>query len=220
MKSEAGSLPKELRGDLLLADRGYFEKEYLADVDRAGGSFVVRASASINPVVRRRIPARRGARGVERAPLEGMCAFATRWLIWMSFGGGAAGISSACGGEMEPAGRALYVVGDESCTRPVHGAGGGSALSFAVAGGADVQGMEVVCESSCVRYEQCGDCARAHLDGNFGVDSETLLGSNDAGSLKADVRDVDVEALYAARALRDRKRAVVDGTSRRKASLS
>ena len=45
--------PEELRGDLLLADRGYFDKEYLADVDRAGGSFVVRASASINPVVRR-----------------------------------------------------------------------------------------------------------------------------------------------------------------------
>ena len=45
--------PEELRGDLLLADRGYFEKKYLADVDQAGGSFVVRASASINPVVRR-----------------------------------------------------------------------------------------------------------------------------------------------------------------------
>lgn len=44
--------PEELRGDLLLADRGYFEKQYLADVDRAGGSFVVRASASVNPVVR------------------------------------------------------------------------------------------------------------------------------------------------------------------------
>ena len=53
--SERAHLPSPgaLRGDLLLADRGYFEKEYLADVDRAGGSFVVRASASINPVVRR-----------------------------------------------------------------------------------------------------------------------------------------------------------------------
>ena len=48
--------PKELRGDLLLADRGYFEKEYLADVDRAGGSFVVRASARSIPWCEERIP--------------------------------------------------------------------------------------------------------------------------------------------------------------------
>ena len=45
--------PEELRGDLLLADRGYFDKKYLGEVGRAGGHFVVRASVSVNPVVRR-----------------------------------------------------------------------------------------------------------------------------------------------------------------------
>ena len=67
--SERAHLPSPgaLRGDLLLADRGYFEKEYLADVDRAGGTFVVRASASINPVVRRAYT----CRGEELVELRG-----------------------------------------------------------------------------------------------------------------------------------------------------
>ena len=52
---------------MLLADRGYFEKAYLADVDRAGGSFVVRASASINPVVQRAYT----SRGKELKKLRG-----------------------------------------------------------------------------------------------------------------------------------------------------
>ena len=42
-----------LRGDLRLADRGYFDREYLNAVSRAGGHDVVCASASNNPMVRR-----------------------------------------------------------------------------------------------------------------------------------------------------------------------
>lgn len=44
--------PETLCRDLLLADRGYFDRNYLSAVNRAGGHYVVRASASINPVVR------------------------------------------------------------------------------------------------------------------------------------------------------------------------
>ena len=44
--------PETLCGDLLLADRGYFDRNYLSAVNRAGGHYVVRASASVNPVVR------------------------------------------------------------------------------------------------------------------------------------------------------------------------
>ena len=43
--------PEALRDDLLLADRGYVDLEYLGAVDRAGGYFVMRASASVNPKV-------------------------------------------------------------------------------------------------------------------------------------------------------------------------
>ncbi len=43
--------PEALRDDLRLADRGYFDREYLGAVDRAGGYFVMRASASVNPKV-------------------------------------------------------------------------------------------------------------------------------------------------------------------------
>ena len=43
--------PEALRDDLLLADRGYFDREYLGAVDGAGGYFVMRASASVNPKV-------------------------------------------------------------------------------------------------------------------------------------------------------------------------
>ena len=44
--------PETLCGGLLLADRGYFDRKYLSAVNRAGGHYVVRASASVNPVVR------------------------------------------------------------------------------------------------------------------------------------------------------------------------
>ena len=40
-----------LEGDLLLADRGYFERRYLHAVDKAGGHYVVRGKTSLNPVV-------------------------------------------------------------------------------------------------------------------------------------------------------------------------
>ena len=43
--------PEALRDDLPLADRGYFDREYLGAVDGAGGYFVMRASASVNPKV-------------------------------------------------------------------------------------------------------------------------------------------------------------------------
>ena len=42
---------RTLNGDLLLADRGYFTRDYLREVDAAGGSYVVRGNTSLNPVV-------------------------------------------------------------------------------------------------------------------------------------------------------------------------
>lgn len=42
---------KELTRTLLLADRGYFARGYAMALDRAGGAFIVRGSASINPVI-------------------------------------------------------------------------------------------------------------------------------------------------------------------------
>ena len=41
-----------LKADLLLADRGYFSRAYLREVDEAGGHYVVRGKTSLNPVVR------------------------------------------------------------------------------------------------------------------------------------------------------------------------
>lgn len=43
--------PQSLKGSLLLADRGYFEVGYLASLDAAGASFVVRGFNSVNPRV-------------------------------------------------------------------------------------------------------------------------------------------------------------------------
>jgi hypothetical protein len=43
--------PAELEGDLLLADRGYFDKHYCLDMQRAQGSFIVRGKANLNPVI-------------------------------------------------------------------------------------------------------------------------------------------------------------------------
>jgi len=43
--------PETLAGALLLADRGYFDREYLAEVCAAGGHFVARAPVDINPQV-------------------------------------------------------------------------------------------------------------------------------------------------------------------------
>ena len=51
--TERAELPpaESLRGDLLLADRGYFERAYLRNVDRHGGHFLIRAPQSIKPVI-------------------------------------------------------------------------------------------------------------------------------------------------------------------------
>jgi hypothetical protein len=43
--------PEQLAGDLLLADRGYFDVTYLGLLDAAGARFVVRGYTSINPLV-------------------------------------------------------------------------------------------------------------------------------------------------------------------------
>ena len=43
--------PESLRGDLLLADRGYLDLTYLRDIDRHGGFFIVRSKAGLNPRV-------------------------------------------------------------------------------------------------------------------------------------------------------------------------
>jgi hypothetical protein len=43
--------PESLRGDLLLADRGYLDLTYLRDIDRHGGFFLVRSKAGLNPRV-------------------------------------------------------------------------------------------------------------------------------------------------------------------------
>ena len=53
--AEAQHLPdaQEVAQGFLLADRGYFKEKYLMDVDGAGGSFIVRGKANMNPSVRR-----------------------------------------------------------------------------------------------------------------------------------------------------------------------
>jgi hypothetical protein len=42
---------KTLLDTLFLADRGYFKLSYLDDIDQAGGSYVVRAKTTVNPLV-------------------------------------------------------------------------------------------------------------------------------------------------------------------------
>ena len=51
--TERAELPavESLRGDLLLADRGYFDRDYLRAVAAHGGSFLVRAQTGINPLI-------------------------------------------------------------------------------------------------------------------------------------------------------------------------
>jgi Transposase DDE domain len=43
--------PESLRGDLLVADRGYLDLTYLRDIDRHGGFFIMRSKAGLNPRV-------------------------------------------------------------------------------------------------------------------------------------------------------------------------
>jgi hypothetical protein len=47
--------PESLRGDVLLADRGYLDLAYLRDIHRCGGFFIVRAKAGLNPRVLRAV---------------------------------------------------------------------------------------------------------------------------------------------------------------------
>ena len=43
--------PESLRGDLLLADRGYLDLTYLRDIDHHGGFFIMKSKAGLNPRV-------------------------------------------------------------------------------------------------------------------------------------------------------------------------
>jgi hypothetical protein len=43
--------PESLRGDVLLADRGYLDLASLRDIDRHGGFFIVRGKSNVNPRV-------------------------------------------------------------------------------------------------------------------------------------------------------------------------
>ncbi len=43
--------PESLRGDVLLADRGYLDLTSLRDIDRHGGFFIVRSKAGLHPRV-------------------------------------------------------------------------------------------------------------------------------------------------------------------------
>jgi len=43
--------PADLAGDLLLADRGYFDKHYCIAMHRAQSSFIVRGKANLNPLI-------------------------------------------------------------------------------------------------------------------------------------------------------------------------
>ena len=49
--SERAALPKasSFGGCLLLADRGYFDRDYLLELTKAGASFVIRAQKGLNP---------------------------------------------------------------------------------------------------------------------------------------------------------------------------
>jgi len=42
---------EDVTGGLLLGDRGYFGKDYLRALDAAGGSFIVRGTANLNPLI-------------------------------------------------------------------------------------------------------------------------------------------------------------------------
>jgi hypothetical protein len=44
--------PASLRGGLLLADRMFFIKAYLAEVEACGGAYIVKAKGTVNPVIR------------------------------------------------------------------------------------------------------------------------------------------------------------------------
>ena len=73
--TERAELPpaESLRGDLLLAERGYFERAYLRSIDRHGGHFSDAYTASRNAACRRRLTcgavSRRARRGRYRAAL-------------------------------------------------------------------------------------------------------------------------------------------------------
>ncbi|MCA1604570.1 MAG: IS4 family transposase, partial [Acidobacteria bacterium] len=51
--SERAALPEasSLRGSLLLTDRGYFDRDYLSALSKAGASFIIRAPKGLNPKV-------------------------------------------------------------------------------------------------------------------------------------------------------------------------
>ncbi len=128
--------PEALRDDLRLADRGYFDREYLGAVDRAGGYFVMRASASVNPKVQ-------GAYPWEGEALEGWSGQLLKQGIPskgetvdldVAWGEGAKALELRLLARWNRDEGCHTVVGDESGAEPIQCGAGGAALPVAVAG--------------------------------------------------------------------------------------
>ena len=110
--------PESLRGDLLLADRGYLDLTYLRDIERHGGFFLVRGKAGLNPRV---IDAYREeeVRGEKRVVRR------SRTAITISRRRSSSPMPPCAGGEGEPdSGLALPSASDETsprcCQPPPH----------------------------------------------------------------------------------------------------
>lgn len=62
--------PEELRGVLILEDRGYQDRDFFRETSKAGGSFIVRGTKSIKPKILKAYVSGRRVRGLEGRKLD------------------------------------------------------------------------------------------------------------------------------------------------------
>ena len=174
-----------LDGDLLLADRGYFDRGYLREVGRAGGHYVVRGKTSLNPVVQAGFgadgAALRGVRAkrlhVVRIPKKGLVDFDVVW------GKGQEAFSARLIASWNRSKRQYrFVV--TNLPRRRYPAQAIEQVSASLANRTVVQGVEVLRQSARFQHRQSGHRRRSDLGGRGCGGDETLPRPYDAGAAR------------------------------------
>lgn len=172
--SERTALPKasSLGGSLLLADRGYFDRDYLSELTKAGASFVIRAPKGLNPKVLEAFDAKgQRIRQFCGKPLKTL-RIAKRGAVDLQVGWEVPGQSLEC--RLIVAWNATTNEFQYLATNLPPGRYSVSEVAKAYRLRWQVEGMEVLRESPRLRYPEPRHRRRAHLGGDWGCRTEAL----------------------------------------------
>jgi len=184
---------EEVRGGLLLGDRGYFGKDYLHALDRAGGFFILRGKTDMNPLIRKAIgPDGREVKRFRNQRLKAVKSRLSKYdCLDMTVCFDTRGEPFECRLVVHPNLRqddTPPIPGHQPRPRDLQPRAGQRRLPAALADRAAVQGMEVARKPSRLRHRQPQHRRGPHLGLAMRRYRQALLRSHDATNCQS--RDV------------------------------